>query len=96
MSKPACVGLLLLIVIVSAAGQEFELPEAKLGNAAELSNQIAALAKQVIAAYKEEDRDKYLDNLFRLQTIAGHYDEANNTIESLRELRRPANRARAA
>src|SRR6185369_11294981 len=46
------------------------------------------LAKQVIAVYKEDDRGKYLDNLFRLQLIAGDYENALATIRSLRAVLR--------
>lgn len=53
---------------------------------AELSKSMSDLAKEIIAIYKEEDRGKYLDNLFRLQIIAGKYAEANATIKSLRNI----------
>lgn len=90
-----CAGLLCLIP-TACVGQEFELAESKLANGTELASAMSALAKQVLAAYKESDRDQYLDNLFRLQIVAGEYAEAQKTIAALRELRRPANARRAA
>ena len=44
------------------------------------------LAGKVIAVYKENDRRKYLDNLFRLQIVAGRYADAKETLASLRAL----------
>ncbi|HEV2728981.1 MAG TPA: hypothetical protein VGV15_03030, partial [Terriglobales bacterium] len=54
------------------------------------------LAKQMLAVYKDPNRDQYLDNLFRLQIVAREYGEAQKTVATLREFRRPANPSRAA
>jgi hypothetical protein len=54
------------------------------------------LARQVVAIYKDEDRGKYLDNLFRLQIMAGRYEDAVHAISSLREVLRAANPPRGA
>ncbi len=77
------------------AAQEFELP-ANIGDPAALAGAMPALAKQVLAAYKDEDREAYLGNRFRLQIVAGQYSEAVKTLNSLRDLRRSGNPARAA
>lgn len=53
------------------------------------------LASEVMAAYREDNRGKYLDNLFRLQIVAGQYAEARNTIASLRALRDTADSPQA-
>ncbi|GAB3347516.1 hypothetical protein GCM10027430_07210 [Lysobacter tyrosinilyticus] len=45
------------------------------------------LAERTLAVYREDDRDRYLANLFRLQLVAGRYPEAAATIRNLRELR---------
>jgi putative CocE/NonD family hydrolase len=45
-----------------------------------------ALARAVIAAYHDEDRGEYLNNLFRLQIVAGDYAGAKASIGSLRTL----------
>ncbi len=78
-----------------AAAQELELP-ANIGDPAALAVAMPALAKQVLAAYKDEDQEAYLGNRFRLQIVAGQYSGAVKTLNSLRELRRPDNPARAA
>jgi len=49
---------------------------------------MSELAGQAIAIYRDDNRDRYLDNLFRLQIVAGRYADATNTLNSLRALRR--------
>jgi len=49
---------------------------------------MSELAGQAIAIYRDDNRDRYLDNLFRLQMVAGRYADATNTLNSLRALRR--------
>ncbi|MDQ3820628.1 MAG: CocE/NonD family hydrolase [Acidobacteriota bacterium] len=44
-------------------------------------------AKSALAQYRESDREKYLDNLFRLQLVAGDYTGAGASLAALRELR---------
>ena len=78
-------------------GQQFDFPATAAEAEAVLSKALPGLAPaQVIPAYKESDRDRYLDNLFRLQMTAGRYAEAEGTLRSLHDLRRAANLARAA
>ncbi|HEY3858449.1 MAG TPA: CocE/NonD family hydrolase [Gammaproteobacteria bacterium] len=48
---------------------------------------MSELASQVLTTYKETDQDKYLDNLFRLQTVAGKDADALKTLSVLRALR---------
>jgi uncharacterized protein len=88
--------LLRLILVGSATAQQFDLPEAAVGDPASLSKAMPALAKQVLAVYKEEDRERYLRNRFALQVVAGEYGEAVLSMVALRELRRPANPASSA
>ena len=52
--------------------------------------------KQLVAVYKDSDHDRYLNNLFQLQIVAGDYNEAVRTISALRDLRRASNAAQAA
>lgn len=54
------------------------------------------LAKQVLGVYKDPDCEKYLDNLFRIQMVAGQYADALRTIASLREMRRSQDLERSA
>ncbi len=70
-----------LVAARAAAEPSFELPAAGLASA------MPRLAGQVIAAYQEEDRRTRLDSLFRLQIVAGRYDEAIESLAALRELR---------
>ncbi|HXO20243.1 MAG TPA: CocE/NonD family hydrolase [Thermoanaerobaculia bacterium] len=83
-------GLFLVAIPAAASAQPFDFPPAAAGDTAALSRAMPGLAERVIAVYKEGDRDRYLDNLFRLQTVAGRYAEADKTLTSLRELRRTA------
>ncbi len=81
-----CLMFLGVMVITQASAQQLDFSKFAADDEVELSKDMAGLAKQVIASYKEEDREKYLNNLFRLQMIAGNYAEANATIKSLREI----------
>jgi uncharacterized protein len=67
-----------------ASAQEFRFPVA-VGN--DTARAMAALAQQAIGVYKDNDRDRYLDNLFRIQTVAGRYADASNTLTTLRAIR---------
>src|SRR6516162_8811602 len=63
-----------------ALAQEFQFPEAAAQSDSALTQAMPELARQVLAAYQEADRETYLDNLFRLQMVAGKYAEAVETI----------------
>jgi len=54
---------------------------------ADTAQAMSALALQALAIYKDNARDRYLDNLFRLQMVAGRYADASKTLKSLRALR---------
>ena len=73
-----------------ALAQEFQFPEAAAQADSALTQAMPELAKQVLAAYQEADRETYLDNLFRLQMVAGKYTEAAETIAAHRRLRAPS------
>ncbi len=96
MQKRLCLILLTFALTRIAAAQQFDFPESAASDPATLSKAVPVLARQVISAYKEQDRDKYLENLFALQLAAGHYAEAGRSIVTLRELRRPAHPMRSA
>ena len=91
--------LYLLILSVSgatqAAAQLFDFNRAAATDSTELAKAMPRFAKEVVAAYKDEDRKRYLDNLFRLQMIAGNYGQAIVAIHSLRELLSASNSANA-
>lgn len=69
-----------------ARGQELAFPKAAATDSAELAQAMPRLAKEVIAKYQETDREKYLDNMSRLQMVAEQYGEARGTQKSLRDL----------
>jgi len=69
-----------------ASAQELRFNRATFGN--DTAQAMSALAVQAIAFYKDDNRDRYLDNLFRLQIVAGRYADATNTLSSLRTLRK--------
>ncbi|MGA9997616.1 MAG: CocE/NonD family hydrolase [Pyrinomonadaceae bacterium] len=76
-----CVG-----IVCQASAQQLDFNKATATDPVELAKTMPGLAGEIIAKYKDEDRRKYLDNLFRLQMIAGSYREANATIKSLRDI----------
>jgi type I site-specific restriction endonuclease len=45
---------------------------------------ISKLAKAVLKVYKNENRDTYLDNIFRVQIAANLYQESMENLDSLR------------
>jgi len=79
-----------------AAAQEFELSTEATVNPTALAAAMPALAKQVLAAYREQDPETYLNNRFRLEIVAEQYPEAVKTLRSQRALRRSTNPTRAA
>lgn len=72
---------------VPCSGQQFDLPPAAVEGPAILSKWMPDLARAVIAIYTDGDRLKHLDNLFRLQIVAGQFPEAARTLNELRALR---------
>lgn len=80
----AFVCIWLLAAPCAAAAQQFEFPAAAVDDPAMLAKTMPALAKAVLANYREGDRRKYLDTMFRLQMIAGQYDDAAKALAELR------------
>src|SRR5262245_48825112 len=80
--------LLCLAVGTYASAQELELPQAAVKDEAALAKAMPGLAKRAIAIYEEPDRARYLNNLFRMQIVAGQDSEAVATLRGLMELRR--------
>ncbi|HSY52781.1 MAG TPA: CocE/NonD family hydrolase [Thermoanaerobaculia bacterium] len=69
-----------------APAQQLEVSDAAPQDVATRPKAMSALAEQVLAAYKENDRGRFLDNRFRLQIVAGRYADAIETLSSLRAL----------
>ena len=72
--------LLGAVIITTASAQQLDFNSLASADELELSKAMPTLAKQVIANYKDEDRQKYLNNLFRLQIIARDYAAANEWL----------------
>jgi putative CocE/NonD family hydrolase len=66
------------------AAPGFERPAA--ADPAELARALPQLARQVLAAYREDDRRLYLDNRSQLQIVAGQPAAAAETLAALRAL----------
>lgn len=75
-----------LLLPFIASAQDFSFPAGTAGDAAAVEKAMPALAEQIIAAYKEESRTTYLDNLFRLQIVSGRYTDALQSLATLRDL----------
>jgi len=68
-----------------ATAQQFDFPAAAVSDPVAAAKAMPVLAGQVLDSYKEPDRDKYLENVFRLQLVAGKYVEAQKSIAELRD-----------
>lgn len=86
MPRTTLLACLCLASTIGYAAEPAQVPVGSIENPTALAQTIPALAKNVIAVYREPDRRLFLDNLFRLQLAAGEYDAAGKTIDSLREL----------
>lgn len=81
--------VLFCLASLDARAQEFHFPPAAAQDDTVLSQSMLHSATQVMAVYHDDDREIYLDNLFRLQMVAGLYDKAAETIATLRQMRAP-------
>ena len=91
-----CLGVICLCTGPLTNAQQFNFPEAAIKDEAVLAKAVSALALQVITAYKDDDRDRYLNNLFQLQIAVGNYAAAEEAIRSLHDLRLVGDRTWAA
>ncbi len=66
------------------AAQTFRLSAADIADSAALSRSVPRLAAEVLAQYRDSNRARFLDNVFRLQMLTGRYADA---LVSLAELR---------
>ncbi len=87
MTRMMCLVLLCLLAAAPAFAQQLAFPGVAAGNPAALDKAMPDLAQRAITSYSEPDRDKYLDNLFRMQLAAGRPAEARATLAALRILR---------
>ena len=77
--------MICVLAPVGASAQELPFPAGAQGDVAAVEKAMPAFADQLLATYKEENRVKYLDNLFRLQIVGGHYTEALQSLVALDE-----------
>jgi putative CocE/NonD family hydrolase len=91
MFKPISLLIWSLTALPCAAAQFFDFPGAAVDDPATLAKALPGLAQEVIASYQDADRLTYLDNLFRLQLVAGRDAEAVTTLTELRALRTKSN-----
>src|SRR2546423_12496056 len=86
-ARRSLLGVLCLTAISVASAQELPFNTATIGN--DTAAAMSALAQLALVAYKDNgNRDRYLDNLFRVQMVGGRYADATKTLTSLRTLRR--------
>lgn len=78
----------LLLLTSGAFAAPVALPAAALADDAALGRAMPGLARQLAADYRDDDRERYLGTVFRLQTVAGDYPAAIESLRALRALRR--------
>lgn len=86
---------LCIILVPCGVAQQFDLPQGAVADSAALSKAMPELATQIMASYKDANRQKFLDQQFRLQLVAGQYADALSTITALRDLLRADHATRA-
>jgi putative CocE/NonD family hydrolase len=95
-----CCGCVLLLSARTVAAQAYPLSSADIADSAALSRSMPRLAAEVLLTYRDGDRARFLDNLFRLQLLTGKYREAAASLAEARALRTarrdtaPSSRAR--
>jgi hypothetical protein len=75
---------LLLLAPLHLAAQTFPLSSADLADSAALARSMPRLAGEVLASYRDANRVRFLDHVFRLQMLTGRYREASATLAELR------------
>jgi putative CocE/NonD family hydrolase len=83
-ARPIALAIACVASWTTANAQLFDFPAAAGRDSAVLTAYMPHLAAEVLAVYHEGDRGRYLDNLFRIQSVAGRYAEAGNALDSLR------------
>lgn len=89
---PRVVTLLSLFVTPGVSAQQIDLPAAASASDSALARTMPELAQRVLTLYRDTNRDRYLDNRFRLQIVSGNYVEAGQSLTALRALRGGPNR----
>jgi predicted acyl esterase len=71
----------------ASTAQEFDPPPVRASSDSGFHEYISSLARRLAREYKNPDREAYLDNLTRMQIVAGDYGAAASTAEQLRAYR---------
>jgi uncharacterized protein len=95
MRKLLCFAALCVILVPCGIAQQFDLPEAAITDSAALSKAMPGLAERIMASYSDANRQRFLDQQFRLQIVAGQYADALGTMTLLRDLLRADHATRA-
>jgi uncharacterized protein len=85
-----------LSVSAGAHAQQLHYPPKRTGSDSAIASSMAALARETAAAYSDDNRDRYLDNLARLEIAAEEFARASDTLEALRTERLRAGRPKSA
>ncbi len=72
----------LLIWCSGSFAQNIYFPPSAYADSASIAQNMPSLARKVLAQYKQPDRTTYIDNLFRLQIVAGDYYGAIKNIDT--------------
>ena len=87
MTTVLCVAIIeLCAALPCAAARTFPFPSAAIDDHAALTREMPKLAEALIGSYRDADRRRYLDNLFRLQITAGQFEGAAASLSALRSL----------
>jgi uncharacterized protein len=95
MTRTACLVFALATLTFGASAQDFAFPASAARDPAVLARAAPQLATETIATYRESDRSIFLDNLFRLQLVAGRYGDALRTIAQIRAAQASSLQSRA-
>lgn len=93
--KSLLLAALCSIAVPCLADQQFDLPPQAVDDPAALAKAMPSLAEAIIPVYQDADRKTYLDNLFRLQLVAGRYSDAVQSLAELHALRRDLTQSQA-
>ncbi len=91
MKKAICIFFSCILACTCVQAQQLYFPQAAIKDSSFLLKTMPVLAKQVMVEYKEQDPVIFQNNLFRLQAVAGEYEDAVKTINSLRSIARRDN-----
>jgi hypothetical protein len=96
MMKSLCVACVALALCAAASAQQLELHLPAKADDAAVSEAMPDLATRVIAVYRDDDRSVFLNNLLRLQVVAGRYAAASATLKELIDLAEATHATRSA